>query len=91
MSIKGDTVTLSVNTPDLGEAVEEIPCSFNAEQMDIGYNARYLLDMLRTMDTEDVSFLLDRNDNAGMLLPYAQEGDLKYQCLLMPLRLSDND
>ncbi|MBI4720911.1 MAG: DNA polymerase III subunit beta [Chitinivibrionia bacterium] len=91
MSIKGDAVTLSVNTPDLGEAVEEIPCSFNSEQMDIGYNARYLLDMLRTMDTEDVSFHLDRNDNAGMLLPYGEEGDLKYQCLLMPLRLSDSD
>jgi DNA polymerase-3 subunit beta len=91
MSVSKNLVTLSVNTPDLGEAVEEMPCSFNADRMDIGYNARYLLDMLRTMDTEDVSFLLDRSDNAGMLLPYGQEGDLSYQCLLMPLRLSDAD
>jgi hypothetical protein len=41
------------------------------------------------MDTEDVSFLLDRSDNAGMLLPVGEAEDLSYQCLLMPLRLSD--
>jgi DNA polymerase-3 subunit beta len=89
LSIKKDSATVSVNTPDIGEAVEELSCTFKAEQMDIGYNAKYLLDMLRTMDTEDVSFLLDRSDNAGMLLPVGEAEDLSYQCLLMPLRLSD--
>lgn len=91
LSVNKDGVTLSVNTPDLGEAIEEMPSSFNSEKLDIGYNAKYLLDMLRTMDTEDVSFMLDRSDNAGMLLPVGEEGDLKYQCLLMPLRLSDSE
>jgi DNA polymerase-3 subunit beta len=91
LSLKSDTVTLSVSTPDLGEAVEEIPCSFKADPMEIGYNAKYLLDMLRTMDSEDVSFLLDRNDNAGMLLPVGKGEALNYQCLLMPLRLSEGD
>jgi DNA polymerase-3 subunit beta len=84
-----DKLTLSVNTPDVGEAVEEIPCSFAETKMEIGYNARYLLDILKTMDSEDVSFLLDRNDNAGMLIPAEDKGDVKQQCLLMPLRLSD--
>jgi DNA polymerase-3 subunit beta len=84
-----DKLTLSVNTPDVGEAVEEIPCSFAETKMEIGYNARYLLDILKTMDSEDVSFLLDRNDNAGMLVPEESSGTLKQQCLLMPLRLTD--
>lgn len=84
-----DKLTLSVNTPDVGEAVEELPCSFAETKMEIGYNARYLLDILKTIDSEDVSFLLDRNDNAGMLVPVEGEGDLIQQCLLMPLRLSD--
>lgn len=91
LSIKSDVLTLSVSTPDLGEASEELSCTFNSDPMDVGYNARYLLDMLKAMDTEDVSFLLDRNDNAGMLLPVGEEGELRYQCLLMPLRLSDTD
>ncbi len=84
-----DKLTLSVNTPDVGEAVEEIPCNFEETKMEIGYNARYLLDILKTIDSDDVSFLLDRNDNAGMLVPAEGAGELKQQCLLMPLRLSD--
>ena len=57
--------------------------------MDIGYNARYLLDILKTMETDDVTFLLDRNDNAGMLLPIGGSENIEYRCLLMPLRLND--
>ncbi|MEJ2722401.1 MAG: DNA polymerase III subunit beta, partial [bacterium] len=89
LSVAKDALTVSVNTPDVGEAVEEIHCSFANDPMDIGYNARYLLDILKTMDTDDVTFLLDRNDNAGMLLPVGGEENMQYHCLLMPLRLND--
>jgi DNA polymerase-3 subunit beta len=89
LSVGKDALTVSVNTPDVGEAVEDIHCSFANDPMDIGYNARYLLDILKTMDTDDVTFLLDRNDNAGMLLPVGGEEDIQYHCLLMPLRLND--
>lgn len=84
-----DKLTMSVNTPDVGEAVEEVPCSYAETKMEIGYNARYLLDILKTMDSEDVTFLLDRNDNAGVVVPEGANSDLQHQCLLMPLRLSD--
>jgi len=84
-----DKLTISVNTPDVGEAVEEVPCSFAETQMEIGYNARYLLDILKTMECEDVQFLLDRNDNAGMVVPEGSDGKVRHQCLLMPLRLTD--
>lgn len=89
LAVGADTLTISVNTPDVGEAVEEVHCHFKHDPMDIGYNARYLLDILKTMDTDDVTFLLDRNDNAGMLVPVGGSEDLDYQCLLMPLRLND--
>ena len=89
LSIKDDACTISVNTPDVGEAVEEISCSFRHDAVDIGYNARYLLDILKTMDTDDVSFMLDRPDNAGILVPSGESGDIEYQTLLMPLRLND--
>jgi DNA polymerase-3 subunit beta len=74
----------------VGEAVEEVTCSYDSTKMEIGYNARYLLDILRTIDSDDVEFMLDRNDNAGVVLPAAANGaELKHQCLLMPLRLGD--
>jgi DNA polymerase-3 subunit beta len=88
LALEDDRLTLAVKTPDVGEAVEEVTCSYNSPKMEIGYNARYLLDILRTVESPDVTFLLDRNDNAGVVVPEG-EGDLKHQCLLMPLRLSD--
>jgi DNA polymerase-3 subunit beta len=89
MVLGKDKLTISVNTPDVGEAVEEVPCSFAESQMEIGYNARYLLDILKSMNSEDVQFLLDRNDNAGMVIPEGDGGNVRHQCLLMPLRLTD--
>ena len=89
LAVGNDTLTISVNTPDVGEAVEEVHCAFKGDPMDIGYNARYLLDILKTMETDDVMFLLDRNDNAGMLVPVDGPEDIEYRCLLMPLRLND--
>lgn len=87
--VEDDRLVLSVNTPDVGEAVEEVTCSYDSTKMEIGYNARYLLDILRTMDSDDVEFRLDRNDNAGVVVPSGNGVELKHQCLLMPLRLSD--
>jgi DNA polymerase-3 subunit beta len=69
--------------------VEEVTCSYGAAKMEIGYNARYLLDILRTIESSDVSFMLDRNDNAGVVVPEDDGAEMKHQCLLMPLRLSD--
>jgi DNA polymerase-3 subunit beta len=87
--VEDDRLTLSVKTPDVGEAVEEVTCSYNSPKMEIGYNARYLLDILRTVESADVSFLLDRNDNAGVVTPEGDGVEFKHECLLMPLRLSD--
>lgn len=89
LKVEDDRLTLSVNTPDVGEAVEEVTCSYDGDKMEIGYNARYLLDILRTMDCDDVSFKLDRNDNAGVVLPEDKDATVQHQCLLMPLRLND--
>ena len=83
-----DKLTLHVSTQELGEANEEITANFSAEPMDIGYNASYIMDILRTIEAEDISLKLDRADNAGLIEPVAQEGDIKHMCIIMPLRIS---
>jgi len=56
---------------------------------EIGYNARYVRDRLRSIERGEVNFMLDRNDNAGVVTPEENGTDMAHQCLLMPLRLSD--
>lgn len=87
-SIGKDKVTLHVSTQDLGEAREELEASFAAEPMDVGYNAGYILDILKTIDAEDISFRLDRSDNAGLVEPVTAEENIKQTCIIMPLRIT---
>jgi DNA polymerase-3 subunit beta len=89
LSIGTEVLTISVNTPDVGEASEELQCKFQGETLEIGYNARYLLDILKTIETEEIAFLLDRSDNTGIIVPVADSQEINHQCLLMPLRLGD--
>ncbi len=86
-SIGKAKLTLNVSTQELGEAREEIEASFSGEAMDIGYNANYVLDILRTVDAEEIVFLLDRPDNAAVVKPASEGGNLKQTCIIMPLRI----
>jgi DNA polymerase-3 subunit beta len=86
-SIGKAKLTLNVSTQELGEAREEIEASFSGEAMDIGYNANYVLDILRTVDAEEIVFLLDRPDNAAVVKPASEGGNLKQICIIMPLRI----
>ena len=87
-SIGKTKLVLNVSTQELGEAREEIEASFSGEAMDVGYNANYVLDILRTMvDAEEIVFLLDRPDNAAVVKPASEGGNLKQVCIIMPLRI----
>jgi DNA polymerase-3 subunit beta len=87
-SIAKDKLVLNVSTQELGEAREEIDASFSGEAMDVGYNAAYVLDIMRTIDAEEILFLLDRPDTAGLVKPAADGGNVKQLCIIMPLRIA---
>ncbi|MFN7798705.1 DNA polymerase III subunit beta, partial [Gemmatimonas sp.] len=52
MSFNAGMLKFSVTTPDLGEASDELPVNYTGDQLDIGFNATYLLEILRFMPTE---------------------------------------
>ncbi len=51
-------LTLSVNNPDSGSATEEIEVDYDASPLDIGFNARYLLDITGQLDGDTALFRL---------------------------------
>ena len=87
-SLDRDKLTLHVTTQDLGEAREEIEAAYADEPMDIGYNAAYIQDILRTIEGDEIAFKLDRPDNAGMVTPVDEKGDIRQLCIVMPLRIN---
>jgi DNA polymerase-3 subunit beta len=86
-SVSKGKLTLNVSTQDLGEAREELECSWSEDPLDVGYNANYVLDILRTMDAEEIRFLLDRPDNAALVQPVAEGAGAEHLCIVMPLRI----
>ena len=76
---------------ELGAGEHAIDATHQGDDMEIGYNASYLLDILKTIPTEEVAFHLNTALAAGVIeaagaLP---EADEELLCLIMPLRLPE--
>jgi DNA polymerase-3 subunit beta len=84
-------VHLSVLTPDLGEGQDELELHFEGEGLEIGFNAHYLLEVLRYMPTDEVKLTFKAPERAATVEPVYGEEDqgIEYLCLVMPLRLLD--
>jgi len=76
---------------ELGAGEHEINAAYEGEAMDIGYNANYLIEMLKSIPTESVRFRLNTALAAGVVEPVGSlpEADEDLLCLIMPLRLPD--
>ncbi len=82
-----DQLDFRVQTPDLGEAEDQIRAEYDGSAMEIGFNANYLLEILRYMPEEDVLVTFKAPERAATFEPAS--GETGYLCLVMPLRLLD--
>jgi DNA polymerase-3 subunit beta len=89
LSFNAGMVKFSVQTPDLGEAQDELPVRYTGDQLDIGFNATYLLEILRYIPTDEVRLTFKAPERAATLEPEGWNDPAKYLCLVMPLRLVD--
>jgi DNA polymerase-3 subunit beta len=89
LSFNAGLLRFSVQTPDLGEATDELPVRFNGDPLDIGFNASYLLEILRYIPTEEVRLTFKAPERAATVEPEAWSDPAAYLCLVMPLRLVD--
>lgn len=89
MRLKNNSMELSAASPEAGgEAREIIPVAYNQEELEVGYNANYLLEILRKIESNELVFELHNAVTAALVRPGEQAQDEDYFCLLMPLRPS---
>ncbi len=85
-NIQDSALTLHAQDIDFSnEATEQIPCSFDGEEMSIGLNGKFLLEMLSSLSSEEVIFNFDAPNRAGLLYPAEQESNVDVLMLLMPV------
>ncbi len=77
-------LALSANNPDLGEAREELDVDYAGEPMKIGFNFRYLLDVMSVLSDEKLEIELTDELSPGVVHGAGAEG---YRAVIMPMRI----
>ena len=75
---------LTANSPDYGEAEEQMEAQFAGEEITIGFNSRYVLDALGAQAGEQVLVELKDGLSPGVFKSFEDEGTL---CVIMPMRI----
>jgi DNA polymerase III subunit beta len=89
MGFANGSCKLSVQTPDLGEAQEELNVSYEGDPLEIGFNAAYLLEILKYIPTDEVRMTFKAPERAATCEPVGWDDPASYLALVMPLRLVD--
>ncbi len=84
LSLTPGHLVISANSPEAGSATEEIEVSYDAALLDIGFNARYLLDILQQVESEGVRFTL-ADTAAPAIVQDTSDSSALY--VLMPMRV----
>lgn len=82
---------LVISAEDLdysNEANERLLCEYNGDEMEIGFNAKFLIEMLNNLDTSTLSFELSAPNRAGLVVPLEKEDDEDILMLVMPVMLN---
>src|SRR5467141_3226308 len=89
LAFSGGAVKFSVQTPDLGEAQDELAVTYEGEPPELGFNAMYLLEILKYMPTDEVRLTFKAPERAATVEPVGWDDPASYMALVMPLRLVD--
>ena len=84
LNIAAGKLTLTVNNPDSGSAEEEMAVDYTSDPIDIGFNARYLLDVAAQVKSDNIHFHLA---DAGSPTIVRDPGDAQALYVLMPMRV----
>ncbi|OGH02891.1 MAG: DNA polymerase III subunit beta [Candidatus Levybacteria bacterium RIFCSPHIGHO2_01_FULL_37_17] len=83
-SLEKDKLTVSANSPQVGEDLVEIEAKTIGEDNEIAFNAKYLIDVLTTLEENDLVFEMTGPLNSGV---FKVQGDNSFLHLVMPIRI----
>ncbi len=79
-----DLLELSSYNPDFGEAKEELSVDYKGEDLSVGFNYRFVLEVLNILGSEEIMFDLEDGVSPAIIRPV---NDDKHTCVVMPMRI----
>ena len=77
-------IKISSSNPEYGDAVESIKTTYNGNEMKIGFNSKYLLDVISNIDTKEIKLHIKDNMSPCLIVPSDNNDNL---AVIMPMRI----
>lgn len=84
LELESGVLHISSSNPELGEAMEDMEVEYNAAPLTIGFNARYLIDVLSVLDSEKIRLILKDELSPAIIM---SEESKEFLSVVMPMRL----
>ncbi len=90
LKISGSELSISAEDLDFAnEANERLTCSYDGDDIEIGFNSRFLVEMLSNLDTDNITLEMSAPNRAGILKPVDQNENEDILMLVMPVMLNN--
>jgi len=90
LKISGSELNISAEDLDFSnEAHERLSCQYDGEDMEIGFNAKFLVEMLNNLSSEEVVIEMSTPNRAGLLVPAIADDNEEILMLVMPVMLNN--
>ncbi|MGV3539824.1 MAG: DNA polymerase III subunit beta [Rufibacter sp.] len=90
LRITGSELQISAEDLDFSnEASERLSCQYDGEDMEIGFNAKFLTEMLSNIDSDEITLELSTPNRAGLLMPATNDDEESILMLVMPVMLNN--
>ena len=90
LKITGSELQISAEDLDFSnEANERLSCEHDGEDIEIGFNAKFLMEMLANLDSKEITLQLSEPNRAGLIVPKEKNDNEDILMLVMPVMLSN--
>lgn len=88
--LENNNLLISAEDVDFSnEAKENLPCDYDGDALEIGFNGKFLMEMLSHLDCDTVHFEFSEPNRAALLYPHEASGDEDVLMLVMPVMLNN--
>ena len=84
ISLSENLLRITANNPELGEAKDDLEVAYRGGSLTIGFNARYIIDVLSALETDEITLELGDEHSPGVI---HAPGDKSYTAVVMPMRV----
>jgi DNA polymerase III subunit beta len=87
LDVTSGSMRITSENPETGDGFDEIPIEYSGPEVVIGFNAKYFLDVLSTIEDDEIILGVGGDLDPAVLRPASESDDWSYKAIVMPMRI----